>query len=98
MQAEHGAHLACAAQPELAQTAPLLLLRRRLRLDPAKHRLDAAAGVDRPGVALVAGGAPIDGGTTGRLVFTATCGVTAMRRISATKRLVSSFLSAPIVF
>ena len=53
---EHCAHLACAAQLELAQTTPLLLLWRRLRLDLAKHLLDAAAGVDRLGIALTAGG------------------------------------------
>jgi hypothetical protein len=46
-----------AAQLELMQTAPLL--------DPTKHLLDAAAGVDRLGVALVAVSAAIDGGTTG---------------------------------
>jgi len=46
-------HLACAAQFELAQAAPLF--------DPAEHLLDAPAGVDRLGVAVVAGGAAIDG-------------------------------------
>ena len=56
MQPKHRTHLACAAQLELAQAAPLF--------DPAKHLLDAAAGVDRFGVALVARGAAIDGGTT----------------------------------
>ena len=54
VQAKHRTHLVGAAQLELAQTAPLL--------DPAKHLLDAAAGIDRLGVALVAGGAAIDGG------------------------------------
>ena len=57
MQAKHRAHLACAAQLELAQPTPLF--------DPTKHLLDAAAGLDRFGVALVAGGAPIDRRTTG---------------------------------
>lgn len=56
MQSKDSAHLACAAQLELAQPAPLL--------DPTKHLLDAAAGIDRLGVALVAGGAAIDGRTT----------------------------------
>ena len=57
MQSKHYAHLLGAAQLELAQTAPLF--------DLAKHLLDAAAGMDRLGVALVTGGATIDGGTTG---------------------------------
>lgn len=56
VQAKHRTHLACAAQLELAQAAPLF--------DPAKHFLDAAAGIDRLGVALVAGCAAIDGGAT----------------------------------
>ncbi len=56
MQPEHRTHLAFAAQLELAQTAPLF--------DPAKNLLDAAAGMDRLAVALVAGGAAIDGGAT----------------------------------
>ena len=64
MQAKHRTDVLSAAHFELAQAAPLLLLRRRLRLDPAKHLLDAAAGVDRLGVALVASGAAIDGGAT----------------------------------
>ena len=51
--AKHRTHLAYAAQLELAQTAPLF--------DPAQHLLDAAAGMDRLGVALVVGGAAIDG-------------------------------------
>ena len=55
MQPKHRTHLACAAQLELAQAAPLF--------DPAKHLLDAAAGVDRLGVALVADTAAIDGRT-----------------------------------
>jgi len=63
MQAEYCAHLVGPAQLEQAQPAPLLLLWRRLRLDSAKHLLDAAAGIDRLGVTLVAGGAAIDGGT-----------------------------------
>ena len=56
MQTKHRSDLFGAAQLELAQTAPLF--------DPAKHLLDAAAGIDRLGVALVAGGAAIDGGAT----------------------------------
>jgi len=57
VQPKNHTHLVCAAQLELAQSAPLL--------DPAKHLLDAAARVDRFGVAPVARGTPIDGGTTG---------------------------------
>ena len=57
MQAKHGAHLLGAAQLERALTAPLL--------DPAKHLLDTAAGIDRLAVALMAGGAAIDCGATG---------------------------------
>ena len=56
MQPKHRSHLVCAAQFELAETAPLF--------DPAKHPLDAAPGIDRLGVARVGVGAPIDGGTT----------------------------------
>ncbi len=56
MQAKHCTHLFGAAQPELTQPAPLF--------DPAKHLLDAAAGDDRLAVALMAGGAAINGGTT----------------------------------
>lgn len=41
MQAEHRTHLFSAAQLELTQTAPLF--------DPAKHILDAAAGIYRFG-------------------------------------------------
>lgn len=67
MQAKHRAHLLAAAHFELAQPAPLLLLRIRLRLDPAKHLLDPPASVDRFAVALVAGGAAIDGRTTGTI-------------------------------
>jgi hypothetical protein len=37
---------------ELAQTTPLLLLRRRHCLDPGKHLLDAPAGIDRLRAAL----------------------------------------------
>jgi len=55
VQAKYRTDVFGAAQLELAQAAPLL--------DPAKHLLDAAACVDRFGVALVAGGAPINGGT-----------------------------------
>lgn len=43
VQAKHRADLFGAAQLELAQTAPLF--------DPTKHLLDAAAGIDRLGVA-----------------------------------------------
>jgi len=57
MQAEHRTDFLGPAQLELAQAAPLL--------DPAEHLLDAAAGVDRLGVALGASGAAIDGGATG---------------------------------
>ena len=57
MQAEHRAHLFGAAQLELAQPASLF--------DPTKHLVDPEVSVDRLGVALVASGAPIDGGTTG---------------------------------
>jgi len=56
VQAEPCTCLFGAAQPELAQPSPLL--------DPAEYLLDAAVGVDRLGVALVAGGPAIDGGTT----------------------------------
>jgi hypothetical protein len=56
VQAKHCTHLFGAAQLELTQPTPLF--------DPAEHLLDAAAGVDRLGVALVAGGAAINGGTT----------------------------------
>ena len=52
MQAKHSAHLLGAAQLELAQTAPLL--------DPAEYLLDSTAGIDRLGVALMAGGAAVD--------------------------------------
>ena len=47
MQPKQSAHLANAAQLELAQTDPLF--------DPAKHLLDASAGVDRLGLALAGG-------------------------------------------
>ena len=56
MQAEHRNDFLGTVQLELAQAAPLF--------DPAKHLLDAAAGMDRLGVALVPRGAAIDGGTT----------------------------------
>ena len=56
MQTEHRTHLIGAEKLELPQTTPLL--------DPAKHLLDAPAGVDRLRVALMAGGAPIDGRTS----------------------------------
>jgi len=56
VQAEHRSDLFGAAQLELTQPAPLL--------DPAKHLLNPAAGVDRLGVALVAGGAAINGRAT----------------------------------
>ena len=62
VQTEHCSDLFGAAQFELTQSTPLLLLRRRLRLDPGKHLLDAPAGIDRLGIALVAGGAPVKGG------------------------------------
>jgi len=56
VQTKHRTDVLSAAHFELAQPAPLL--------DPAKHLLDTAAGVDRLGLALVAGGAAIDGGAT----------------------------------
>ena len=62
MQTKNRSDLFGAAQFELAQTTPLLLLRRRLRLDPGKHLLNDPAGIDRLGVSLVAGGAPVNGG------------------------------------
>ncbi len=55
VQAKHSTDFLGASQLELAQTAPLFY--------PAKHFLDAAAGVDRFGVALVARGTAINGGT-----------------------------------
>jgi hypothetical protein len=55
VQPKHRGDLFGAADFELTQTAPLF--------DPAEHLIDAAAGVDRLGVALVAGGAAIDGRT-----------------------------------
>ena len=55
MHAEHRTDVVSVAQFELAQTAPLF--------DPSKHYPPPAAGVDRLGLALVAGSAPIDGGT-----------------------------------
>ena len=53
---KYSTHLFGVAPLELAQTAPLF--------DPAKHLLDAAAGVDRVGVARVTGGAENDRRTT----------------------------------
>lgn len=53
MQPKHRTPPVSAAHFVLADPTPLLLLRRRLRLDPARHHLNAAAGVDRFGVALV---------------------------------------------
>jgi|694.fasta_scaffold45762_3 hypothetical protein len=53
MQAEYRTVFLGAARLELAQPAPLF--------DPAKHLLDAAAGSDRFGVALLAVGAAING-------------------------------------
>ena len=53
MQAKHRSDFLGAAQLELAQAAPFF--------DHAKHFRDAAAGIDRLGVALVASGAPITG-------------------------------------
>ena len=43
VQNKHRSDLFGAAQFELTQSAPLLLLRRRLRLDPGKHLLDSPA-------------------------------------------------------
>ena len=68
MQGIHGTHLLGAAQLEQGQSAPLLLLRRRLRLDPAEYILDPAAGVERFGVAPVAGDVAVDRGPQARLV------------------------------
>ncbi len=42
VQADYCTHFVGAVQFELAQTILLLLLRRRLRLDPAKQLLDVA--------------------------------------------------------
>jgi hypothetical protein len=55
MQAEHGNDIGLAARLELAQAAELL--------GPADHLFDPSAGIDRFGVALMAGGTAIDGGT-----------------------------------
>jgi hypothetical protein len=64
-------------QFELPQTAPLLLLRRRLRLDSAEPLLDPWAGMDRFGLALM------PGGVLGHM------GVAPIHRISRTKPLES---------
>jgi len=56
VQAKHRTHLFGAAQFEVAQPTPLF--------DPAKHLLNAAAGVHRLGLTLVTGGSDIDGGGT----------------------------------
>jgi hypothetical protein len=53
VQAEHSTDFCGAAQLALAQPAPLF--------DPAKHLFNPAAGVDRLAVALVAGGASVNG-------------------------------------
>ena len=47
VQPKYSADVVQPPQLELAQATELLLLRRRLRLDPAKYLLDAAAGIDR---------------------------------------------------
>ena len=60
-QCVHGTDLALAARLELAQTGELLLLRRRLRLDPAEHLVDPSSSMNQPNVALMTGGAAIDG-------------------------------------
>jgi hypothetical protein len=49
LQTKHSANLFNTAQLGLAQSAPLLLLRRRLRLDPGKHHPDAPGDIDRLG-------------------------------------------------
>ena len=62
VQTEHSTDFVMAAQFELAQSAE--------RLEPTKYLFDPPAGIYLLGVAHVAGGAAIDGGTTpGRLVF-----------------------------
>ena len=52
VQAKHGTDVVLAAQFELAQSAE--------RLEPTKHLFDPPAGIDRLGVAHMAGGAAID--------------------------------------
>jgi hypothetical protein len=52
MQAKHGTDFVLAAQFELTQSA--------VCLDPTKYLFDSTAGMDRLGVAHVAGGATID--------------------------------------
>jgi hypothetical protein len=62
----------------LVGAAQLELAQTTPLFDPTKHLLDTAVGIDRLGLAL-----------SWRLVFCATCGVTAMRRISAVMPVVS---------
>jgi hypothetical protein len=57
MQAKHRADLFGAATLEQAQASPLF--------HPAKHLLDPSAGVNRHGVAIMADGGAISGGTAG---------------------------------
>lgn len=54
-------NLLSATQLEMAQITTHLLLRRRLRLGPGKQHINALAGVDRPNIDLVAGGAALVG-------------------------------------
>ena len=59
VQAKHSGGVLFAAYLELAKAAEFLLLWKRLGLDPAKHLLDAPAGIDPFGLALKADGAAI---------------------------------------
>ncbi len=59
VQTKHSGDVLFAVYLELAQAAEFLLLWKRLGLDPAKHLLDAPAGIDRFGMAIVADGAAI---------------------------------------
>jgi hypothetical protein len=75
MQAKHRTHLLGTAHVELSQTT--------LLLDPAKHLLNASAGIDRLGVDLVASCTTIVGRTT-RMAGVPCQGVTPIRWSSAT--------------
>ena len=57
MQTEYGTDIALPSQLELAETSELL--------DPAKDLFNPSAGMNRLGVALMAGGTAIDRGATG---------------------------------
>jgi hypothetical protein len=67
MQPEHRSHPGSAPGLELPQAGGLSLLRRSLRLDPAKHLLDPLTGVDGLGITLMANGAAVDGGAAAGL-------------------------------